>query len=74
MPSIAKKSLLRKLHLLNSFQKSKLTQTSGLVFADRFEQIKMTNFELELLKILHCFLDGHGKFICNLVFLKRKYF
>ena len=42
MPSIAKKRLLRKKfkkHLLSSFQKTKSTQTSGSVFADRIEQM-----------------------------------
>ena len=40
MPSIAKKRLLGKKykkHLLSSFQKTKSTQTSGSVFADRIE-------------------------------------
>ena len=55
MPSIAKKRLLRKKykkHLLSSFQKTKSTQTSGSVFADRIDQVKMTKFELELIKIV----------------------
>ena len=40
MPSIGKKRLLRKKykkHLLSSFQKTKSTQTSGSVFADRID-------------------------------------
>ena len=48
MPSIPKKRLLRKKykkHLLSSFQKSKSTQTSGSVFADRNEQNRKTKFE-----------------------------
>ena len=52
MPSIAKKRFLRKKykkHLLSSFQKTKSTQTSGSVFADRIEQVKKTKFELELI-------------------------
>ena len=64
MPSIAKKRLLRKKykkHLLSSFQKTKSTQTSGSLFADRIEQVKKTKFELELIKIVDCFLDGHAK-------------
>ena len=63
MPSIAKKRLLRKKykkHLLRSFQKTKSTQTSGSVFADRIEQVKRTKFELELIKIVNYFIDGHG--------------
>ena len=63
LPSIAKKRLLRKKykkHSLSSFQKTKSTQTSGSVFADRIEQVKKTKFEIELIKIVDCFLDGHG--------------
>ena len=47
MPGIAKKRLLRKKykkHLLSSFQKTKSTQTSGSVFADRIEQVKKRKF------------------------------
>ena len=75
MPSIAKKRLLRKAfkkQLLSSFQKTKLTETSGSVFADRIEQVKRTNFELELIKIVDCFLDGHGNYTSNLVSSKIK--
>ena len=64
MPSIAKKRLLRKKykkHLFSSFQKTKATQTSGSVFAERIEKVKKTKFELELTKVVDCFLDGH----CN---------
>ena len=73
MPSIAKKRLLRKKykkHLLSSFQKTKSTQTSGSVFADVIEQVKKTKFEIELIKSVDCFLDGHGKYTRNLVSLK----
>ena len=75
MPSIAKKRLLRKKfkkHLLSSFQETKWTQTSGSVFADRIDQVKRTKFELEVIKILDCFLDGHGNYTCNLVSFKMK--
>ena len=74
MPSIAKKRLLRKKykkHLLSSFQKTKLTQTSGSVFADRIEQVNKTKFELELIKFVDCFLDGHGNYTSNLVSFKK---
>ena len=70
MPSIAKKRLLRKKyrkHLFSSFQKTKTTQTSGSVFAERIEKVKKTKFELELIKIVDCFLDGHGNYDSNLV-------
>ena len=46
MPRIAKKRLLRKKfekHLFSSFQKSKLTKTSGPVFADRIEKLERLN-------------------------------
>ena len=75
MPSIAKKRLLRekyKKHLLSSFQKTKSTQTSGSVFAERIEQVKKTEFELELMKIVDFFLDGHGNYTSNLVSFKIK--
>ena len=76
MPSIAKKSLLRKKfkkHLFSSFQKTKTTQTSGSVFAERTEKVKKTKFELELIKIVDCFLDGHGNFDSNLVSFKENF-
>ena len=64
MPSIAKKKLSRKKYkkpLLSSFQNVKMTQTSGSVFADGKEQVKKTEFELELTKRLRCFQDGLGE-------------
>ena len=73
MPSIAKKRLLRKKykkHLFSSFQKTKTTQTRGSVFAERIEKVKKTKFELELIKIVDCFLDGHVNFDSNLVSFK----
>ena len=75
MPSIAKKRLLRKKykkHLFSSFQKTKTTQTSGSVFVDRIEQVKKTKIELDLIKIVDCFLDGHGNYDSNLVSFKIK--
>ena len=75
MPSIAKKRLLRKKykkHLFSSFQKTKTTQTSGTVFAERIEKVKKTKFELNLIKIVDCFLDGHGNYDSNLVSFKIK--
>ena len=70
MPSIAKKRLLRKKikqHFMSALQKNKSTQTSGSVFAERIEKVKKTKFELELIKIVDCFLDGHGNYDSNLV-------
>ena len=75
MPSIAKKRLLRKKfkkHLLSSFQKTKATQTSGSVFAERIEKVEMTKFELDLIKIVDSFLDGHGNYDSNSVSFKIK--
>ena len=75
MPSIAKKSLLRKKykkHLFSSIQKTKSTQTSGSVFADRIEQVKRTKFEIELIKIVDCFLDGYGNYSSSLVSFEIK--
>ena len=75
MPSIAKKRLLRKKykkHLFSSFQKTKTTQTSGSVFAERIEKVEKTKFELDLIKIVDCFLDGHGNYDSNLVSFKIK--
>ena len=70
MPSFAKKRLLRKKykkHLLSSFQKTKSTHTIGSVFADRIEQVKKTKFEIELIKAVDCFPDGHGNYTSKLV-------
>ena len=75
MPSIAKKRLLwkkYKKHLFSSFQKTKATQTSGSVFAERIEKVKKTKFEFELKKIVECFPDSHGNFDSNLVSFKIK--
>ena len=75
MPSVAKKRLLRikfKQHFMSALQKNKSTQTSGSVFAERIEKVRKTNFELELRKIVDCFLDGHGNYDSNLVSFKIK--
>ena len=75
MPSIAKKRLLRKKfkkHSFSSVEKTKKTQTSGSVFPKRIEKVKKTKFELELIKIVDCFLDGHGNFNTNFVSFKVK--
>ena len=75
MPSITKKRLLRKKfekHLFSSFRKTKTTQTSRSLYAERIEKVKKTNFEFELIKIVDCFLDGHDNFDSNLVTFKIK--
>ena len=75
MPSIEKKRLLRKKykkHLFSSLQKTKTTQTSGSVFAERIEKVKKTKFELDSIKIVDCFIDGHGNYDSNSVSFKIK--
>ena len=70
MLSKAKKRLSRKKykkHSLSSFQKIKSMQSSGSCITDRMEQVKKTKFELELMKIVDCFLVGHDKYTSNLV-------
>ena len=57
---------------MNAPQKNKSTQTSSSVFAERIEKVKKINFELELIKIVDCFLDGHGSYDSNLVPFKMK--
>ena len=73
--ALKKKRLSRKnfkKHLFSSFRKTKTTQTSGSVFAGRIEKVKKTKFELELKKIVDCFVDGHGNYDSNLVSLRIK--
>ena len=75
MPSIAKKRLLRKKykkHLFSSFQKTEISQTIGSVFAERIEKVEKTKLELDFIKIIDCFLDGHGSFDSILVYSKIK--
>ena len=77
MPSIAKKRLLQKKfkkQLFSTRQKTKTTQTSRSVFAERIEKFKKTKFELELTNIEVCFLDGHGNYDSNLVSFEIKSF
>ena len=71
----AKKRLLRKKykkHLFSSFQKTRKTQTSGSVLAERIEKVKKTKFELDLIENVDCVLDGHGNYDSNLVSFKIK--
>ena len=75
MPSVAKRSPWEK--SLNNIlwvlsKKNKSTQTNGSVFAEKIEQAKKTKFEWELIKIVDCFLDGHGSYESNLVSFKIK--
>ena len=76
MPSIAKKRLLRKKfkkHMLTSVLRSISVKTTGSVFVERVESVRRkTNFELELMKIIDCFLDGYGGYESSLVSFKRQ--
>ncbi len=75
MPSIAKKSFLRKKfrqNFMSALQKNKSTQTSGSVFAEIIEKVKKNKFDLELIKIVDCFHFGHGNYDDNLVSFKIK--
>ena len=77
MPSIAKKKLLRKKYKkdsFSSFQKTKTTQTSGSVLAERIEKVKKTKFESDFIKIVDCFLHGHSNYDSNLVSFEIKIF
>ena len=69
MPSIAKKLLRKKFkkHLFSSFQKTKTTPNSGSLFAESIKKVIKTKFEMDLIKIVDCFLDGHGTYDSSLV-------
>ena len=74
MPNIAMKRLLRKKfkqHFKSALQKSKSTQTSESVFAERIKKAKKTKVELKLRKFVDCFLDGNGNYDSNLVCFKK---
>ena len=74
-PALRKRDLRKKYekHLLSSFQKTKLTQNSGSVYANRIEQVKMNKFGLELMKIVDCFPVSLGNYSTNLVSFKMKF-
>ena len=75
MPSIAKNRLLRKKYkktLVELLPKDQIdAKTIGSVFADRIGQVKKTKFELELIKILDCFLGDHGNYTISLKSFKK---
>ena len=75
MPSIAKKRLFRKKIeklFMSALPKLKLAQSSGSRFGKRTEKTKKTEFQLELIKIVDHFLDGHSNYDKNLVSFKIK--
>ena len=47
-------------------------QTSVLVVAEEIEQVKKTKIELQILKLLDCFLDGYGSYSSSLVTFEIK--
>ena len=57
---------------MSALQKNKSTQTSGSVFAERIAKAKRTKFDLELIKIVDCFIDGHGNYYSILVSFKME--
>ena len=59
--------------IVQLLSRDKTTQTSGSVFAERIEKVKKTKFELELIKIVGCFRDGHGNFDSILVSFKQNF-
>ena len=61
-----------KKHLLSSMQKTVSTQTNGSVFVQRIERARKTRYEIELFKIVDCFLDGYGNYESSLVCFKIK--
>ena len=72
---VLQKRLLRKKfeqHFMSALQKNKSTQTSGSVFAERIEKAKKTEFDLELMKVVYCFLDGHCNYDSKLVSFQIK--
>ena len=59
LPGITKKRLLMvkyEKHSMSSFEKTKSTQTSESVCAEKIEQVKKKNFEMKLIKLLDSFL------------------
>ena len=46
-------------------------QTSGSVFAEEIGQVKRTNYYLELLKVVDCFLDNCGSYGSSLVIFEN---
>ena len=56
---------------MSTLQNNKSTQTSGSMFAEGIQKAKKTNFDLEVIKTVNCFLDGHGNFDSNLVSLRK---
>ena len=57
---------------MSALQKNKSTQTSGSVIVERIEKAKKLKIDLQLIKIVDCFLDAQGYYDSNLVPFKMK--
>ena len=57
---------------LSSFYRTESTQTIEFVFTDTIEQFRKTKVKLELIKIVDCFLDGHGNYFSKMISSKIK--
>ena len=57
---------------MSALQKNESTQPIGSMSAEKIEKARKTIFELKLIKIIDCFLDGHGNHDSNLIFFKIK--
>ena len=60
--------------MLISVQQSISVQTTGSVFEERVNSVRRKTkfeFELELMKITDCFLDGYGGYERKLISLKK---
>ena len=59
--------------MLTTVQRSISFQNTGPGFVEKVESVRRkTKFELELMKIIDCFLDGYGGNESNLVSFKIK--
>ena len=71
-PASRKRDSWRKSTKNTSLQKTKLTQIANSVLTDRIEQNQKTKFDLKLMKIVDCFVDGHGNYTSKLVSFQIK--
>ena len=44
------------------------------MFAETIGKVKKNKFELELIKLVDCFLDGHDNYDSNLVSFRKFFF
>ena len=76
MPSVAKKRLLRKRYrkIFFSAPSKRQKQRRPVIqcMQKKLKKLKKTKFEFEVIKIVDCFLDSHGKIDSSLVSYKNK--